>query len=342
MTISKNPITVEELESQVKEVFQTQEKIQTSLQEVQKHIGEGIPEDDPILDHFRHLTMQLRLDNEDVILSLLQMNKSYCVALGIDPLKSEATNLERMNYLLGEENVKLELTSLHNLMDKLERTLTMSEKLTRAQENQRKEHRRLMERMRDWCLGHPDCQAEGEKLAAELAATNSPELSHGWDETAPTRSITKVEHELATALELQTQFQFSIEQLTESFESCASLPKFGLIFDYLAGLEGPVSRFYQAYQNGLSIFGSISQSLNAHKNDLIDSKQHIAGLMNRLNSAYQQQRQLLKHTHKQEHHFHELAQRLEHKIGAPELVPVVTETNDPHTGFKVKLEMFPS
>ncbi|GEM_PF-3492768 len=51
--------------------------------------------------------------------------------------------------------------------------------------------------------------------------------------------------------EQQKSFTFILNQLTNSLESLAGEPVVGPVLDYICKLEGPISHFYQALQNGL-------------------------------------------------------------------------------------------
>jgi hypothetical protein len=74
-------------------------------------------------------------------------------------------------------------------------------------------------------------------------------------------TIKEIEHELHEAAELQAMFQYSLEQLTEAFQAIAGSPKLGIVYNYIASLEGPVSRFFIAEQNGIKLIETLSKDL---------------------------------------------------------------------------------
>lgn len=62
-------------------------------------------------------------------------------------------------------------------------------------------------------------------------------------------------------VEQQKSFNFILNQLTNSLESLAGEPAVGPVLDYICKLEGPVSHFYQALQNGLVLSEGLYKQL---------------------------------------------------------------------------------
>jgi len=348
MNTADDEHAIASLDAKVRQVFRLHENLQHALAHAEKTLAASDPLDDETRDRFRQLVLQLRLDNEDTLRALIMLHNNYCMALGINPLNSELTNLERLQYSLGDENVTLELTWLHDLIDKMEQTFAIGDKLRRAEERQRKLQRQLLEKLRHLFTKHPEFQAEGEALSKELA--HEARLDRGnWD-PALTRSMEGIEHDFLFAAELELQLQFSVEQLSELLHQYVGLPQFGLIHDYLAGLQGPISQFLMAYQSGLGVINKLANLVTlkkTHSNELTNIKQQIVELTVRLENAQKQQRASLMKTLNQQQHLQALSNRLQHKIDhpSPQLSPTVTPTDEQQLESRMQLRrtlrMFP-
>lgn len=339
----------ENIDAKVHRMFRLQSDLFHHIKHLSGSLQAVEPGDDETRDRFHQLVLQLRLDNEDTLKALISLHNSYCSALGVSALNSELTNLERLQYSLGEDSVKLELTWLHDLVDKLEATFSLTDKLLKAQERQRKLQRQLLEKLKLLFDHDPEFQAEAQYLEHELAEDARLERTQ-WEGETPAKSLEGIEHELTTALELSTQFQFSVEQLTEAFHAFGGLPKFGLIHDYLAGLEGPLSRFFMAYQNGLSQvekLGHLVTVRKTHSQNLAPANEQLAKLTHRLEQSQRMQRASLMKAMNQQQHLQAITARLEHRLHQPILQsrPTVTPPQEDQLSERMQLRrtlrMFP-
>lgn len=78
------------------------------------------------------LILEYRLSNQDALVSLLKLDKHLLYILGIQPKHSQKTNLERITYALGSDDLKHVLHALSKLLDHLLR-------IARRQQTQQKE-----------------------------------------------------------------------------------------------------------------------------------------------------------------------------------------------------------
>lgn len=78
------------------------------------------------------LVLEYRLSNQDALVSLLKLDKHLLYVLGIQPQHSEKTNLERIAYALGNDDLKQVLHALNQLLEHLLR-------VARRHQNQQKE-----------------------------------------------------------------------------------------------------------------------------------------------------------------------------------------------------------
>lgn len=65
------------------------------------------------------LILQYRMDGQDSLVRLMQIEQSLLQALGVEHLASDVLNLENLAYALGREDFKLLLADLNALIDKL-------------------------------------------------------------------------------------------------------------------------------------------------------------------------------------------------------------------------------
>ncbi|CAH16266.1 TPA: hypothetical protein JBB06_09575 [Legionella pneumophila subsp. pneumophila] len=72
---------------------------------------------------------------------------------------------------------------------------------------------------------------------------------------------------LVKVLNKQKLFMAKLEELKLVLENIGGAPQPGIIYDHIAALQGPISRFYQALQHGLGISNSLYQQLQK-KNQL--------------------------------------------------------------------------
>ncbi len=85
------------------------------------------------------LILEYRLSNQDALISLLKLDKHLLYLLGIQPQHSEATNLERMKYALGSDDLKQVLHALNQLLEHLLRIARRHQKQQREQSQKKPE-----------------------------------------------------------------------------------------------------------------------------------------------------------------------------------------------------------
>lgn len=92
--------------------------------------GERLSPEEEIIS--LQLILEYRLSNQDALVSLLKLDKHLLYVLGIQPQHSEKTNLERITYALGSDDLKHVLHALNQLLEHLLR-------IARRHQNQQKE-----------------------------------------------------------------------------------------------------------------------------------------------------------------------------------------------------------
>jgi len=135
-------------------------------------------------------------------------------------------------------------------------------------------------------------------------------------------------------VELQANFSFSIEQLTESIQVYAGSPKFGIIYDYLAGIKGPISRFHMAELSGIGktqgLLNQLSNSLGLDKKTLTYTNQQAIQVMNRqLMHNYNLQRQLIKDRSAQLKQLAQLEIQLDNQLQAKPSISPAPSNQEP-------------
>ena len=170
------------------------------------------------------LILQYRLSNHDALRALLQFQQSLWQILGIGPGSSEAINYERLAYALGSDDLHFLLLMLNQLADALL------------------------------------------KLIARIENKNKKREGVSHKKTVTDRSASRVgnkKHEfLQKAIDKQAAFTVEMLDLTHSLQGIAGAPEIGEVLDNIAALQGPISRFYQALQNGMVLAGSLYQQLS--------------------------------------------------------------------------------
>jgi hypothetical protein len=206
-------------------------------------------------EHFIKLSdpaLQLRRDLLDTLKTLTQTNRNMCRALGIEPSNSLEQNYDRLKYHIGQALYQDRLRSLLRLLHELHR----QSKQNKAQSEKNRKRQELLDALVD----------EEDELKKERKEVKSEKKQH--EKSAAKHKLSQVNdhflpllHELHEALQCQAQFQFSLEQLTESLHAYPGLPAFGIFYDHVATLKGPVDRFFQALQNGMKIMSDLSEHL---------------------------------------------------------------------------------
>lgn len=187
------------------------------------------------------LVLQFRLDTQDALQHLFQYSQSVWQIIGVSSQYSKNTNLERLAFALGAEDLHHTLSLLNQLIDKLLLVLQ------RYQSNQASQHRVPANR--------------------KSAALKAP----------PTTS--RMYQKMVCCLDNQKSFNFILNQLTNSLEAIQVQEDMGAeVLDCICKLEGPISHFHQALQNGLVVSAGLYQQLEAscHLNHSLDEVLNIA------------------------------------------------------------------
>lgn len=278
----------------------------------------------------KRLVLQYRLDNEDVIHTLLNLHKSLCQAVGIEPINDARVNLENAANAIGSIALKEELSMLGHLLEQLEKSCDAANKLKSKRIAERKLIERLLKKWQErqgLHLDFFDQQDNETELDADARKARTQKYSR-------TQGIVDgIEHELHSAVELQAYFQFSIAQLTEAYQAYEGLPKFGIIYDYLAGLQGPVSRFFMAQQNGLNLINNISLQfsialgLDKHT-EIRNTRRYLQKLINKTQNVINLQKSLNQEQYNRLNHLKRLDQELKNKVSrAPQPQTNPNESN---------------
>lgn len=127
-----NPDFLDNLSRPVKEASKSIADMQHLLTSLVKESGTEIlsPEEEA---RSLQLILAYRLSNQDALVSLLKLDKHLLYILGIQPQHSEKTNLERITYALGSDDLKQILHALNQLLEHLLR-------IAQRHQNQKKEH----------------------------------------------------------------------------------------------------------------------------------------------------------------------------------------------------------
>lgn len=160
------------------------------------------------------LLLQYRLDAQDVLTLLMQLEHSALQILGISPLHSPAVNIERLRFALGGGELHYLFGILNRLISELLHTIRQ------LQQKLKKDH-----------------------------ALKLPKIIVPVKE----ERIKKPERHLEEAVAFQKSFYFILKKITESVEAIEASPRPGPVHDYIMALTGPISRFYQAISHGLTI-----------------------------------------------------------------------------------------
>ncbi len=83
------------------------------------------------------LILEYRLDTEDALMKLMQLEKSLLQTLGIEHLASSAVNLERITYALGKDDLRQVLSALRSLASSVMRAAYKSQQNSKLLTNQK-------------------------------------------------------------------------------------------------------------------------------------------------------------------------------------------------------------
>lgn len=303
--------TISDIDDRLRLAMRQQQRLHTDLDEMSSALMTQEQDEESLMSVHR-LVLQYRLDQQNVIKGLLKLHRNLCLALGIDPLASHATNLNRAADALGHGDVQHELALLQHLSSKLEHALSLSEKSKRQQLREKQLLARLMRKFKRY-LNNRSTSSD------DLTIENDYDTVDLKDSPRQQRKREASPHAMKHAIELQANFSYSIEQLTESIQVYAGSPKFGIIYDYLAGLKGPISRFHLAEQSGIAkttaLLNQLSNALGLDKKTLAYSNQRAIAAMNRqLTHNYHLQQQLIKDRSAQLKQLAQLEQLLDAKM----------------------------
>lgn len=170
------------------------------------------------------LILQYRLDNRSAIAALFNYQQSVWQVLGLSPMSPSQTNIERISFALGSDDLNLILSVLSRLADALLRLIDKLEKDNKNRLKKIKESREIP------VLSKPKAQVS-------LA-------------------------QLKKALDKQQQFIERINQLDNTLDEIKDTPRLKVVLDHIAALQGPISRFQQALNHGLVLSGSLYQQYN--------------------------------------------------------------------------------
>ena len=169
------------------------------------------------------LILQHRLDTQDALVKLLQIDNGFLQILGIGPHLSSKINLERMEFAIGNDELHHILFSLGQLVHTLWRIAQ------RYQQSLDKDSKRKQR-----------------KLSPPSKATRLT-----------------FEPRLQIAVGLQKQFISLLNELNSNLAEWIKLGAMvGPVLDEIAALRGPISQFYQAILNGLEVSHQLHEYTN--------------------------------------------------------------------------------
>ncbi|OGV45540.1 MAG: hypothetical protein A3F46_09305 [Legionellales bacterium RIFCSPHIGHO2_12_FULL_42_9] len=172
------------------------------------------------------LVLEYRLSSYDALRALLQCQQSLWQVLGVSKASSDVVNYERLAYGLGRDDLHFLLTMLNQLADALLKLIARIE---------RKNKNIITKKLKD-------------------------------QTTYASQSVSKANSQaqacLKKAIDKQALFTSQLLDLTQSLQGIAGAPDIGEVIDEISALKGPISRFYQALQNGMILAGGLYQQLS--------------------------------------------------------------------------------
>ena len=198
------------------------------------------------------LILQYRLDTQDALVKLLQIDNGFLQILGIGPHLSSKINLERMGFAIGNDELHHILLSLGQLIHTLWRIAQ------RYQQTLDKDSKRKQRQL------SPNSKA--------MLLTFEPRLQ--------------------IALGQQKQFISLIDELSSHLAiQWTKLAALGVpVLDEVSALQGPISLFYQGMLNGLDVthefYKTTNQGIQLDKN-LDQLVQQIESALTYLPSIHQ-------------------------------------------------------
>ncbi len=200
-----------------------QDSLQSAVDLSDEETGEGGSE----VNNLRtlQLVLQFRLDTQDALQQLFRYSQSVWQILGVSSQYSTTTNLERLSFALGGEDLHHALSMLNQLIDALLRILQ------RYHLNQAPQH----------------------------TTTNRKSVAL---KPPPTTSL--VHQKLVYCVDNQKSMNFVLSQLIGSLESSQAQANLsGEELDCICKLEGPISHFRIVLQNMLVVSARLYQQFEA-------------------------------------------------------------------------------
>lgn len=212
-----NPI-ITKLDKLISEADQSLLDSQTTIQILLSE-GEG---DEPLAFEIEariiQLILEYRLNAEDALAQLLNLDHHLLYILGIQPQHSAKANMERLAYALGSDDLKNILHTLSQLVDYLLRIARRYQK----QQEKTQQHR------------------------VENQPARMPRQLKGMQKLVTQQKV----------------FIALVADISKNLEQLTKLEPVGPVLDHIAGLRGPISRFYQAMQNGITATDGLYKQIN--------------------------------------------------------------------------------
>lgn len=232
---------VSQLDKPFRALLATHQNYENKLAALQSLI-DGSDELEPdACSYVYQLVLQLRLNNENVLKNIMRVNKALCLALGLEENASFKKNIDAAISQLGFDNFYGEFSILGHLVDKLGKALARTEQIKRMQQ----EEKNLFDRL-------------SKKVAVDrddvIVNSSKYKVKHS-------KRVETIIAELHSAIGLQSYFSLCLEQLTEAYHAMPGLPKFGILYEYLAGVKGPMAHCFDMTMRGVMLSGSVMQSL---------------------------------------------------------------------------------
>lgn len=295
--MTKEEKIVSELDGLFRKAQKEQAEGLKHLDNVADALSDDLGLDDELSHRMLQLTLQYRMDKEDVIKKLLKLNAQLCHALGINEKNSLHKSLDIAAQLLGTDNLLRELSLMGNLWGQLNKVLALTEQSKKLQLEEKRLRERILEKINKR-LGK-DSDAPEKKQKKKMSAKQRA-LFYGMQD----------------AIGHQEYFKLNVEQLTEAYHQYSGLPKFGLIYDYLSGLKGPISQFHTALQHGIGKSSTMVTGL-AKRLQLSHEKMNVKQLLHQTNKSLTEhvllQKQLLQTQQNEKAYWYQLEARLERK-----------------------------
>lgn len=223
----KEPVIVTQIEKYIAQAEQYFSEATCAIKEV------SIPSQATSLEDLLHmkLILQYRFSLENTLKILLRLDSVVCEMLGISSQHSDKINLERIIFMVGTEELQHMLTMISQLLDALELIV------------QKLQHDRQ------------------EKLSKDNNKKHLKLLTEKFI-TAANRKFIDV---LTLATEKQDIAALNLTYALQNIEQLAGEFKPGPIYDHIVALAGPISRFFQALQSGLSYSCDLYEQSRKHE-----------------------------------------------------------------------------